>query len=303
MADEKKKSSGGLIALGIGAAVAVGLAAYFLSKKDQVPPPGGGAAATSIIGFAYSCSPGPCATGSIVGVGGQLVDAAGMPIAAASVRVIATNPGGSAAMVATTDQTGRFFLSTPIISQVNFTLRAVFDGDASRGLAGSVSSELSVVQGPTTCETRQFHSGALSFQTSYALDLGDAALITEMTGSWRVGGYGGTALLRAVFDDGSGINLTGCIPAQGVGSFYSVLVNKLSRFVRFQVFVGAPCSAFGFSYVDQVDVTLITCRPGGPSQTCAALGGSCGTADACVRKGGTYHAIGSTDCLQTCCHA
>lgn len=308
--DESEKKRGGLIAVGLGALVAAGLAAYFLSKKEEPPPPGGGgggggagAAATAINGFAYSCSPGstvsnPCATGSVIVIDGQLVNASGVPIAGATIRIVVTNAGGSVEAKETTDQTGRFSLSAPIISQTTFNIQAVFDGDATKSLAGSVSSKLTIVSGPATCEVRQFYSGPLSYQTQYVVDLVDATLVKQIEGSWRKGGDFGTALLRAIFDDGSSVDLTGCVQPHSIGTIPPTQVNKFTRFVRFLVVQGAPCSLIGLSYMDQVDANLLTCHPGGPTQTCAAQGGTCiSDPDRC--SPGVV--IPSTDCTMICC--
>lgn len=310
---DDKGSGAGLAILGLGVLAAGAAALYFLTRKPScpegqqydetsktcipIPPGGGGGAATSFVGFNYACSPGPCAVGSIIAVGGQLVDPNKVPVAGATVRIVVTNAGGSSTATAVTDSAGQFFITNPIVSAKAFTLQAVFDGDATKQLAGATSPLLTVTPGPSTCTTNQYNSGPMSYQSQYIVDLGEPILLTQLNGSWRKGGAVGTTRLRAAFDDGTQVEMTGCVAPQGIGIFGPLTVNKFTRYIRFYS-ANFGCDVIP-GYIDEISGQTITCKPGGATQTCAAQGGSCGTPDACVSVGGT--AIASTDCPRTCC--
>lgn len=308
---DDKGSGVGLAILGLGVLAAGAAALYFLTRKPSCPtgqqydettktcipvPPGGGGggAATSIAGFQYSCSPAPCAAGSIIDINGRLLGAGGVPIAGATVRILVA--GGAATANVTTDLSGLFTVLNPIVSSNKFTIQAVFDGDAAKGLAGATSPVLTVTPGSADCFTTQYKFSQ-PYMTQYVVDLGESILVTRIDGFWKKGGDYGTARLRAIFDDGSQIDLTGCVLPHQFGTVPLTTINKFTRQIRFAI-AYYQCGIIP-GYIDELIANVGTCKPAPPRQTCAAQGGTCGAPDRCTNIGGT--AIPSTDCLQTCC--
>jgi len=251
MADERKKSDGGLVALGIGGLAAALLAAYFLTKKPETPPPppppgGGGGGGTTGLLCADLC--GTCAPAC---AGGAYTPTRDCP------------SGTGCCTVA----------------------------PALRG-----HQRMDFVADPANVPTRVDWQVGTPF-ASFAFE--------RIAGTWRHGG--GPDATMAVYVDGVRIADTGCIKGD-VYQPFDLAIFRVGKVVTFQVECGGCFFCGNASMLLQeihADAVLVgpLCQPPPPTQTCAAQGGACGSADACIRKGGSYHSIPSTDCLATCCHA